>query len=400
MSQLIGRAKIYAYVVQSILQNQRIGGRMISAVKGARHISFGVRLSNPDDLSMAMSLSDKIAYAANVEHVLIQRYKGVLVYQFQLPQGLWAYYNRSDLPDSHFLGLAEQKRPIAFSFEHSPHALIAGTTGSGKTETVKSLGVSLATTYKPSELEMIIINPKRDMTEFENLAHLAMPICYEIEDGHKAVQWVNEQLRERIGKGITKKLVLLIDEPDVLGLDGSKTLKANLQTIAQIGRSENVHLIISTQKPSHRDLPKILDNLINRFVGLVSDAGVSVQLTGKSGLQAHMLTGKGDFIHSEGNLVERFQVALATKQDFEKLPRAEIKQPEILKLPVFESIEKGRPKLEIEGDILAEYCHRGPKNISRKEAFENFNLSQRGHERHQEEARKFIKKIKELRGRK
>jgi hypothetical protein len=60
--------------------------------------------------------------------------------------------------------------------------------------------------------------------------------------------------------------------------------------------------------------------LLNRFVGKVANAQISAMLTGHAGLQAHKLTGKGDFIHiSSGEDATRFQVALATQADFKRL---------------------------------------------------------------------------------
>lgn len=405
-SNLETRAKHYARVVIAILQSRGLaGGRLVTASRGARHLSLGLKLANPTELDPALKLAEPIAMAANVQAVLAARQAGQITYQFQLNPGFWQSYTRADLPSPGAVGLGERRMPVEFTFRQ-PHALIAGSSGSGKTEAAKSVLVSLMMTNVPESLGVVLVNPKRDMADFENAAHLVTRPAYTPEESRAAIAYVDDQLRQRIeGRPIGRAILLVIDEPDLVGLEGA-TL-ASVQNIAKIGRSFQVRLLVATQKPTHKELPKILDQLLNRFVGLVSDAGVSANLTGRAGLQAHKLTGQGDFLHIEGPETTRFQVALATVDDFERLPRAEagpipvVETEPLTRLPEPEPAGPGRPKLEIGRDLdpclLARYFYYHPDKISRNQAKLLLGLSRDRHEMHRDFCREFIRCYLDLR---
>lgn len=399
---LVTRAKFFARVIGLLFAKKGLsGGKLERPGRGARHLSLPVRLANPLELDAALNLADNIALASNTEAVLAQRFAGLVVYQFQLHQGLWEEYTRSILPGPKAVGLAEQRRPVEFQFD-PPHALVAGTTGSGKTETIRSVLCSLMTTYTPDEMGIIICDPKREkMHVFDNAAHLAIDIAYDRDDCKAAIAYTYQLLDDRIqGQSQTKRICLIIDEPDLIPLEG-ETLKI-IQDVAKVGRSYGVHVIIGTQKPTHEELPKILDNLLNRFIGLVADGRVSAQLTGHAGLFAHKLTGKGDFIHVANGKSTRFQVATATRADFDKLERSEIKPiPKVNEQPIdvrtlpalVERSPVGRPSTEIDPQVLAWYLFHEfnePGKISRNVARETMGLTRTSHELHQNLAEQVI----------
>ncbi len=158
-SALKRRAKFYAHVLNILFQNQRLsGGKLQTASRAARHLSLGLRLFNPIEIDKALKLAEPLALAANCSNVLAARQTGLIVYQFQLAQGFWQDYTRADLPTSQAVGLAEKRQPIEFDFTY-PHSLVAGSTGSGKSETIKSILVSLMTTYLPSICQETLFKP-------------------------------------------------------------------------------------------------------------------------------------------------------------------------------------------------------------------------------------------------
>jgi hypothetical protein len=333
------RARFYAHILSILFQSQNLaGGRLATASRGARHLSLGIKLSDPTELDKALKLAESLALASNTEAVLSQRQLGLIIYQFQLAQGFWQSYTRADLPSNKAVGLAEKRQPVEFDLSPLPHSLIAGTTGSGKTETVKSILLSLMAQYSPNELSLVVCDAHGDLPEFENVAHLALPLATTQEEMRQALLFVNQELANRKAENIrdAKIVVLAIDEAtETLETEASQAI---VKMICREGRKFGIHIILGTQKPSHKDLPGILDLLNNRFVGLVADGKLSANLTGHAGLQAHKLTGQGDFIHIAGLDIKRFQVAQATRQDFERLERAE-----------------GRPKLEVLPHVASWY---------------------------------------------
>lgn len=390
--ELKARAKMLAKVVEVLFIRKGLSAKLATANRGARHLSLGVRLNDALQIDKALSLSEPLAAASGTQRVLAQRQSGLVVYQFELKQGFWQSYTRQDLPRVENIGLAEKRKPIDFDFKQ-PHALIAGSTNSGKSETVKSIMLSLMQGHEPGELGIVLIDLHSDYDGFENEAHLIRfgygSIAHENDDIDTALLWVNSQLANRKREGVKddRRIVLIIDEADKV-LSDDKRL-AIVQSISTEGRKFNVNVIIGTQKPSHKTLPKILDNLLNRFIGLVSDAQVSANLTGKSGLQAHLLTGSGDFIHTVGADSERFQVAIATQQDFNRLERCQLEpvivdSQDYVELPTeLDKGQAGRPKLELQADLTAWYLYHYPTEISRATAA-GIGISRNAHELHKD----------------
>lgn len=395
MKTLQSRAQFYATIINLLYTRQEMaGGRLQEASRGARHLSLCIRLRNPVELEKALKLSESIALSANVENVMAQRHAGLVVYQFQLHQGFWQHYTRADLDNPQAVGLAERRQPVDFVLD-PPHALVAGTTGSGKSEAIKSILVSLMTTLTPDELGVVICDYHGDYYDFDNEAHLEMPIARTSAEIENALLYCQDILRYRKVEDIKdgKILLFVLDE-------GEETLNESrckiLKTLTQGGRKFRVHCIVGTQKPSHKELPGILDNLLNRFVGLVADGKVSSNLTGHAGLQAHKLTGQGDFIHVNGQDSQRFQVAMATQKDFDSLDRGEIKpveveQTDILELPPeLPERKAGRPKLQLDPGHLAWYMFHYPEKISRAVAKELMDISRDSHDLHNKFAQQVI----------
>ncbi len=395
------RARLFSQVIAHVFVHQKLsGGRLVAVSRGARHLSLGVRLANPTELDKALKLAEPIALAANSENVLATRQTGLINYQFQLAQGYWESYTRADLPSSEAVGLAERRRPVVFKFS-PPHALFAGTTDSGKTEGIKSTLVGILQVYTPDQLGLVIIDQKNVLQDFRNEAHLALPIAVEVEEAVNALLWANQQLTDRRRAGDKNRPILLVVIDEVSLLPEGKAMAA-LTQISKLGREYRLHLIVGNQRASQSNLPQIIDNLNNRFVGQVDKASTSTLLTGHAGLNAHKLTGAGDFLHVAKGQAVRFQVAQATQVDFGRLVRAEIKpvvvEPDLIEFPTdLQQKAVGRPRLEVQPDIAAWYFLMGPDKISRALAQELMALSRDNHELHRDFIRDFIKAYRRLR---
>jgi bifunctional DNA-binding transcriptional regulator/antitoxin component of YhaV-PrlF toxin-antitoxin module len=389
------RAQFYAKIIGLLFLRQGMsGGTLAEASRGARHLSLGVRLTNPTDLDKALKLSEAIALSANSENVLAQRRTGLIIYQFQLAPAFWETYTRADLPTNEAIGLAEKRKPVVFSLEEAPHALVAGATNSGKSEAVKSILIAQLTTCTPDQLALAIIDPDFDYDGFRNCAHLVAPVAQESESFQQILVYLSQELAHRKAHNIKdgKPILIIVDEiQDVIVNKENLTI---IQQLAQQGRKYRLHLVAATQKPSHTDLPKVLDNLLNRYIGQVTDSKVSAHITGHAGLECHKLTGRGDFVHVLGASSDRFQVAQATPADFERLERAEVKPVEVETTDLIEipaelpERRSGRPQLELNPEWLAYYFYHNPDKISRSIAQE-LGLTRPFHELHKDFCRRF-----------
>lgn len=157
---------------------------------------------------------------------------------------------------------------------HGPHGLVAGTTGSGKSEILQTYILSMATLFHPYEVGFVIIDFKGGgmVNQFKNLPHLVGAITNidgkEIDRSLKSIK-AELQKRQRlfaeaevnhIDKYIKKykanevatplpHLILIVDEFAELKAEQPEFMK-ELISAARIGRSLGVHLILATQKPS------------------------------------------------------------------------------------------------------------------------------------------------------
>ena len=167
---------------------------------------------------------------------------------------------------------------------HGPHGLVAGTTGSGKSEVLQTYILSMATLFSPYEVAFVIIDFKGGgmVNQFRNLPHLLGAITNidgkEIDRSLKSIK-AELQKRQRlfaeadvnhIDKYIRKyrsgevsvalpHLILIVDEFAELKAEQPEFMK-ELISAARIGRSLGVHLILATQKPSGQVNEQIWSN--------------------------------------------------------------------------------------------------------------------------------------------
>lgn len=388
------KARNYAKAINFIFTQRGIKASIRTATRGARHLSLGVRLRNPLQLNDALNLANPIALETKTKAVIAQRrtdLPGLISYQFQLDERYWQVITRADVTGCG-VGLAESRRQIDFNFDDAPHALVAGITGSGKTETVKSILVGLCEVYTPDRMRIALVDPDYDYTSFDNLAHLALPVAREGDQVDLALNWAGGELvgRKNRNEKDSHRILVVIDEAEDTLKDPKRLAIA--QAIAKGGRKFNVNLLVATQKPKQDVLPDLINQLGNRFVGKVDNAQMSVLLTGHAGLQAHKLTLRGDFLHVNGT-IDRLQVAMPIGRDFERLPRRDVVWPMFPEedTPPVLNIESdrgaGRPPGELDPRRLAAYLWYGPDKISISQARKMLDLARYAHYAHRDFAR-------------
>lgn len=157
---------------------------------------------------------------------------------------------------------------------HGPHGLVAGTTGSGKSEILQSYILSMATLFHPYEVGFVIIDFKGGgmVNQFKDLPHLIGAITnIDGREINRSLRSIKAELKKRqalfaeygvnhinayikLYKSNAAKiplphLILIVDEFAELKMDQPEFMK-ELISAARIGRSLGVHLILATQKPS------------------------------------------------------------------------------------------------------------------------------------------------------
>lgn len=167
---------------------------------------------------------------------------------------------------------------------HGPHGLVAGTTGSGKSEILQTYILSVATLFHPHEVAFLIIDFKGGgmVNQFKDLPHLLGAITnIDGKQINRSLKSIKAELQKRqryfaeadvnhIDKYIKKykagevsqplpHLVIIVDEFAELKAEQPEFMK-ELISAARIGRSLGVHLILATQKPSGQVNEQIWSN--------------------------------------------------------------------------------------------------------------------------------------------
>jgi hypothetical protein len=253
---------------------------------------------------------------------------------------------RAEVPaDALYAPLGEDMRGeligINFSSSDSPHLLIAGTTGSGKSIALESLLYGICRTKAPEEVRLFLVDPKgTDLIDFEGAPHLGRSpaqgsgvldgeIGIDAADAIELLAAAVDEMQRRLaafrvvrarslqdynaqaasGARLPWWLLVLDEYADLTAdKDERKEIEALLQRLAQKARSSGIHLIIATQKPSGEVISTTIRSNLPAQLALrvktVADSRIIIDEGG-----AESLAGKGDAFFKTGRGAIRLQCA-------------------------------------------------------------------------------------------
>jgi S-DNA-T family DNA segregation ATPase FtsK/SpoIIIE len=316
--------------IEKVLADHKVPVRVEGGVVSPRWMRFLVATAPGARLSLVRNLSEEIAMALGADNVRIAREGHNMAVEVPRPDPkpvllLPMLRGLNAAPHTACLGIAEDGRPLLLRLS-SPdvsHVLVAGATGSGKTELMRAIAISLALTNRQRHLQFALIDTKaRGFAPLVNLPHLITPPAFDIESALEVLEWLNEEMDRRDRNNISlPRIVVMVDEAVDLLMVGGKPIENALIRIAQRGREAGLHLILGAQKPSSGVLGAVKANLPVRLVGRVSSADDARVATGIGGTGAEKLMGNGDFLAVAGGNVTRFQSAYLSAHDWSQLPR-------------------------------------------------------------------------------
>src|SRR5919202_4375010 len=225
------------------------------------------------------------------------------------------------VPGTALLGLDADGVPllVRLASPEVTHILIAGTTGSGKTEVCKTILASLAWFQKPREIQLLLVDPKGSAFKpFEGLPHLFRGVLRSTAETLNWLGWLEAEMERRQSEGITRpRLVLVLDELADLLMQGGREIQTRLTRLAQRGRSAGISIIACTQKPTSTAIGSLIKaNFPVRLVGKVTSAEEARVACGIGGTGAEKLGGRGDFILVAGGQTVRFQAAYLPPHEY------------------------------------------------------------------------------------
>lgn len=218
----------------------------------------------------------------------------------------------------------------------APHLLVAGATGSGKSEWMRTAAASLMATHTPADLRLVLIDPKRTAFQelrhspylWERLAVLMPPEDNMIEAFDVLIEEMESRYREmerlgvpdlwewrKTGKGAPPRIAVLCDEYADL-VQSAPERRELEQRIARLGakaRAAGIHLVLATQRASRDVVTGVIKaNLTGRVCLRVAEPVESRLVLNVAG--AENLTGHGDLLWSAGGEPVRLQAPLLDEQ--------------------------------------------------------------------------------------
>lgn len=226
----------------------------------------------------------------------------------------------------------------------TPHLLIAGSTGSGKSVCVNAIILSILYKRSPEDVRLILIDPKIvELKLYNGIGHLLSPVITEPKKAFQALQYCLCEMERRYslldGMGVrdiksynrrikerniaTEKLpylVVIIDEfADLMATTG-KELESTVARLCAMSRAVGIHLVLATQRPSIDVITGLIKaNIPSRIAFMVASKMDSRIIIDQMG--AEKLLGRGDMLYSSATdpFPVRIQGAFVSEEDVEKV---------------------------------------------------------------------------------
>jgi S-DNA-T family DNA segregation ATPase FtsK/SpoIIIE len=263
---------------------------------------------------------------------------------------------KADSPLDVAIGKDIAGKAVFLDLASTPHMLIAGATGAGKSSGINCIITSLLMRTTPDDVRLILIDPKQvEMGQYQRLPHLLTQPVTNPKKAANALGWAVKEMERRydvlsevgyrdIGgynrsfkKGEIEQpigwdpdsapvyehmpyIVIVVDELNDLMMVAARDVEESITRIAQKARAVGIHLIVATQRPSVNVITGVIKaNIPARMAFAVSSLTDSRVILDQPG--ADKLVGKGDMLLLPGNssVANRIQGAFITEEEVRKV---------------------------------------------------------------------------------
>jgi S-DNA-T family DNA segregation ATPase FtsK/SpoIIIE len=303
------------------------------------------------------------------------------------------------------LGKTIGGEPVIIDLARTPHMLIAGTTGSGKSVAINTMILSLVYRLRPDQCRLIMVDPKMlELSVYDGIPHLLTPVVTDPKKAVVALKWAVREMEERYkkmsklgvrnidgynarlveakgkgeeltrtvhtgfdketGKAIYEEekldldplpyIVIIVDEMADLMMVAGKDIEGAVQRLAQMARAAGLHVILATQRPSVDVITgTIKANFPTRISFQVTSKIDSRTILGEMG--AEQLLGRGDMLYmAGGGRISRVHGPFVSDEEVEKVVR-HLKtqgQPEYLEAVTAEEPPEGEDGAVFDGTSM------------------------------------------------
>ena len=355
--------------LEQVFKDFSLEGKVVAINPGPTVTQYEMEIKSGTKLSKILSLHNEIALALAAKDVRIQApIPGKSTIGVEIPNKVTAMVTVREILESIPKSMNESKllvtlgrnimgRPVYCEINKTPHLLVAGSTGSGKSVCINSIIISILMRAKPDEVKLVLVDPKKvELSMYNGVPHLLAPVVTDPKKANIALKKIvvemerrydlfsnsgtkniagynayidkkNEKLSEEEKIKHLPYIVVIIDELADLMLVAAKEVEDSIMRITQMARAAGIHLIVATQRPSTDVITGVVKaNIPSRIAFAVSSSIDSRTILDSTG--AEKLLGKGDmlFLPQGENIPIRVQGTFLSDDEIKAVVDHTVKQ--------------------------------------------------------------------------
>lgn len=305
-----------------------VPAEVVNVVEGPSVTRFELSVERGVKVSRITALQDDIKMALAAKDIRIEApIPGTSLVGIEVPNPHTTKVNISSILSHPAFKNAESKltvamgnrinnEPLLMDIAKTPHALIAGATGSGKSVSINSILISLLYRNHPEELRLLLIDPKMvELAPYNGLPHLIAPVITDVKAATQSLKWAVDEMERRFKlfahhhvRNISAfnnkvnydqripKIVIVIDELADLMMMAPQDVEQSIARLAQKARACGIHMLVATQRPSVNVITGLIKaNIPTRIAFMVSSSVDSRTILDSGG--AERLLGYGDMLY-------------------------------------------------------------------------------------------------------
>ena len=324
-------------ILIQVLKDFGIEARVVDTHIGPAVTQYEFEIKAGTKLSKILSLNREIALALAAKDVRIQApIPGKNTIGIELPNKSISMVSVREVLTSVPANKANSKllavlgrdimgNPQWMEINKTPHLLVAGSTGSGKSVCINSILASILMRTKPDEVKLVLVDPKKvELSIYNGVPHLLAPVVTDPKRANVALKRIVAEMERRYdvfeesktkniesyNAYIDKKneglpedqkekrmpfIVVIIDELADLMLVAAKEVEDSIMRITQMARAAGIHLIVATQRPSTDVITGVVKANIPSRISFAVSSGIDSR-TILDMVGAEKLLGKGDML--------------------------------------------------------------------------------------------------------